>query len=121
MGIGVTVNVKQTWKGRRLLRSNASATETALDDLGRWITFEAKRRAPYRTGNLSRSIDWEPPERERPGIWRIFIFATATYAAFVELGTVFMRARPYIAPAARQGRHILGEILRKEFRRRRLG
>lgn len=94
------------------------------------IQNEAKRRAPYQTGNLRRSIhigghdDLNPeganiigkgpspvPEPEI-GETRasVYVGTDVEYAGWVELGTSKMTAQPYLRPAAdTQGDAIRGE------------
>jgi len=56
----------------------------------------ARRIVPVRTGHLRSSIFAKIEE------WVAQIGAEATYALFVELGTRYMRARPYLFPAIRE-------------------
>jgi HK97 gp10 family phage protein len=53
----------------------------------------AKQLVPVRTGHLRQSIYAEVRE------WVVNIGAEATYALFVEFGTRYMQARPYLYPA----------------------
>jgi HK97 gp10 family phage protein len=53
----------------------------------------ARQLVPVRTGHLRQSIYAEVRE------WVVQIGAEATYALFVELGTRYMQARPYLYPA----------------------
>ena len=56
----------------------------------------ARRIVPVRTGYLRSKIYAEIKE------WVALIGAEATYALFVELGTRYMRARPYLWPAIQE-------------------
>jgi HK97 gp10 family phage protein len=56
----------------------------------------AKQLAPVRTGHLSSSIYAKIQE------WVAEIGAEATYALFVEFGTRYMQARPYLYPALQE-------------------
>ena len=56
----------------------------------------AKQLAPVRTGYLRSSIYAKIEE------WVAEIGAEATYALFVELGTRYMQARPYLYPAIQE-------------------
>jgi len=56
----------------------------------------AKRIVPVRTGRLRSSIYAKVQE------WVAEIGAEATYAMFVEFGTRYMRARPYLYPAVQR-------------------
>lgn len=56
----------------------------------------AMRKAPVDTGTLKRSIMASVSEDGMEGT----VTATAEYAAYVEYGTRFMNAKPYMKPAA---------------------
>lgn len=56
----------------------------------------ARQLVPVRTGHLRSSIYAKISE------WVAEIGAEATYAMFIELGTRYMRARPFIYPAIRE-------------------
>jgi len=57
----------------------------------------ARQRVPVKTGHLRRSI------YAKIGEWVAEVGAEASYAMFVELGTRYMRARPFIYPAVQEG------------------
>ena len=59
------------------------------------IVKDAKRFVPIESGYLRSRI-----HAERPSGNSIRIVADADYAAFVELGTRYMKAQPYLRPAA---------------------
>ena len=56
----------------------------------------ARELVPVRTGHLRRSIYAKISE------WAAEIGAEATYAMFIELGTRYMKARPFIYPAVQE-------------------
>jgi len=56
----------------------------------------AKQLVPVQTGQLQRSIYFEVSE------WVAEVGAEATYAMAVELGTRYMRARPFLYPAVQE-------------------
>ncbi len=56
----------------------------------------AKQLVPVRTGYLQRSIYATIKE------WVVNIGAEAAYALFVELGTRYMKAQPYLYPAIQE-------------------
>jgi HK97 gp10 family phage protein len=63
-----------------------------------WATEIARRAqdiVPVRTGNLRDSI-----HVERNGYADYAVVASAPYAGFVEFGTRYMAAEPYLGPAA---------------------
>ena len=65
----------------------------------------SKQLVPVRTGHLRSSIYAKIRE------WVAEIGAEATYALFVELGTRYMRARPYLYPAIREHLPRLEQII----------
>ena len=60
------------------------------------VKTEATRRAPVKTGHLRSSIYSLVKD------WVVNIGAEATYALFIELGTRYLRARPYLYPSIQQ-------------------
>jgi HK97 gp10 family phage protein len=60
------------------------------------VKAEAMRLVPVRTGYLRSTIYAKIQE------WVAEIGADATYALFVELGTKYMQAHPYLDPAIQQ-------------------
>ncbi len=60
------------------------------------VKASAKRIVPVRTGHLRNSI------YSKIDGWVAQIGAEATYAYFVEFGTRFMQARPYLYPAIQE-------------------
>jgi len=65
----------------------------------------AKQLAPVRTGHLRSSIYAKIQE------WVAEIGAEATYALFVEFGTRYMAARPYLYPAIQEHLPRLEQII----------
>jgi hypothetical protein len=57
----------------------------------------AKRLCPVDTGRLRSSIAWRL-ETDARGLHAV-VGTGVTYAAYVEFGTRYMRARPYLRPA----------------------
>jgi HK97 gp10 family phage protein len=78
--------------------------------LERWaedVKALAKQLVPVRTGYLQSSIYAETGE------WDAEIGAEAAYALFVEFGTRYMQARPYLYPAIQEHLPRLEEIICK--------
>jgi HK97 gp10 family phage protein len=65
----------------------------------------AKQLAPVRTGHLRSSIYAKIQE------WVAEIGAEATYAMFVEFGTRYMQARPFLYPAIQEHLPRLEEVV----------
>jgi HK97 gp10 family phage protein len=66
----------------------------------------AKQIVPVRTGHLRQSIYAEVRD------WIARIGAEATYAIFVEFGTRYIQARPYLYPAIQAHLPMLESIIR---------
>jgi HK97 gp10 family phage protein len=60
------------------------------------VKASARQRVPVKTGNLRSSIYSKISE------WVAEVGAEAAYAMFVELGTRYMRARPFLYPAVQE-------------------
>lgn len=71
------------------------------------IKHTARKLVPVRTGYLRSTIYSKIRE------WVAEIGAEAPYAMFVELGTRYMRARPYLFPAVQQHLPRLEQIIRE--------
>lgn len=78
---------------RREMNRNAGriVREAAFD-----IEAEAKTRAPVDTGNLKNSIQ---ATRVNDLHWRVVV--GAEYGVYIEFGTRFMAAQPFLVPAWR--------------------
>lgn len=61
------------------------------------VKASAKQLVPVQTGHLRNSIYSKISE------WVAEVGAEAAYAMFVELGTRYMRARPFLFPAVQEG------------------
>lgn len=72
--------------------------EQALIAIGLTAESYAKRDCPVDTGRLRNSIT----NAVRTGEQSVYIGSNVEYAAYVELGTSRMKARPYLKPAATQ-------------------
>ena len=94
-------------------------TATTVAHLERWCTTlgdkvaevvhdDARRGAPVRSGRLRSSVYWRQASRTS---WRIG--ATAPYAVYVELGTRYMAAQPYLRPAIRRYRRVSHRGIRR--------
>lgn len=81
----------------KALKKNLSmeAVKRVVKQNGAELEAGAKRKAPVDTGTLKRSIGLE---LEDGGLTAV-VEPTAEYAAYVEFGTRFMAAQPYLKPA----------------------
>ena len=71
------------------------------------VKAEAMRKVPVKTGYLRSTIYARVQE------WAVQIGAEATYALYIELGTRYMRARPYLWPAIQEHLPQLEQIIRE--------
>ena len=74
----------------------------------------ARARCPVRTGRLRASIAGGATVKSRT---RLFLQATTHYASYVEFGTRFMRAQPYLTPAWNRAvprfRRVISDFIRE--------
>lgn len=87
--------------------AQSGMVRAVLEAAGQIVETEAKRRAPYKTGNLRRSIVHEV--RGRGKDQHAIVAATAHYAAFQEFGTSRHAAHPFLRPALLVLRRAAGE------------
>lgn len=97
----VTVRVHQ-FRIDRLLHSPRGPIGLTLERTGINVQSRAKRLCPVDTGRLRASIVTTKPTHTTREDLTVRIGSKVKYARFVELGTRFMRARPYLRPALEQ-------------------
>lgn len=93
-------------------RSHLEAAKTVVAKNGSRLQLSAKLRAPVDTGTLRRSIGLSIED----GGLTARSEATAHYAGYVELGTRFMAAQPYMKPALNAVKGQFNSDLRKLVR-----
>jgi HK97 gp10 family phage protein len=97
VAVEVSCDVKGVREFQAAMRTFQNAMQTYVHrQLVSWaadVKAEAMRRAPVKTGHLRSSIYAVVRD------WVVNIGAEATYALFVELGTRYIRARPYLWPS----------------------
>ncbi len=76
-----------------------------LADWAEDVKVEAEQQVPIRTGYLQSTIFAKGQD------WQVEMGAEAAYAAAVEFGTVYSRAKPYLAPAMEAHLPILESVL----------
>jgi HK97 gp10 family phage protein len=98
----------------QIMNAVSESVNASLLQAGEEIVSEAQRVVPVKTGYLRSTIGIL-----ESGPNSITVGATAPYSAFVELGTRFMRPRPYLSPAVN---HMvasrLQDIIIEQFNRR---
>lgn len=73
-------------------------TRQDLERIGLTIQNVARRHCPVDTGRLRSSIKSTGVKEDRKGLL-VDVGTNVTYAPFVEFGTRFMRAQPFLRPA----------------------
>ena len=100
MAIEVSCNIQGIREFQAALRTFESTMQGYVHaKLVSWaedVKTEAMQRAPVKTGHLRGSIYALVKD------WVVNIGAEATYALFIELGTRYLRARPYLWPSIQQ-------------------
>lgn len=95
-----------------VLRGLSDAMERALTRIGLEAEGYAKKECPVDTGNLRNSITHEVVQSEKA----VYIGTNVEYAAYVELGTVRTKAKPYLKPAATEHSTVYKRIMEEEMR-----
>ncbi|MFQ6073648.1 MAG: HK97-gp10 family putative phage morphogenesis protein [Candidatus Bathyarchaeia archaeon] len=97
MGVEVTIDIEGVERFQAAMQRLDSEMQRHVHrQLASWaadVKALARRIVPVRTGHLRGTIYAKIQE------WVAEIGAEATYAMFVEFGTRYMRARPYLYPA----------------------
>lgn len=74
----------------RFLAQNEEQIQKGLEDVGKMLKSEIQSAAPVKTGTLRDSVDYEVEPR------LLRIGSDVHYAPFVELGTIYMKANPFM-------------------------
>lgn len=94
-----------------VLKGISDAVERALTRIGLAAEGYAKKECPVDTGNLRNSITHEVVQSEKA----VYIGTNVEYAAYVELGTVRTKAKPYLKPAATEHSTVYKRIIEEEM------
>lgn len=105
------------WKGDEIVSNMGKATALGIDQVLALCVEDAKENHTFenQTGLLEGSIQSRPAKAvglKWVGVWGSF---AVEYAIFVESGTVKLRARPFLRPAAARQYPKLPEQIRKNF------
>jgi HK97 gp10 family phage protein len=100
MAIEITIDVTGAEEFKAAIEQFDSGMQRQVHErLANWaadVKASARQRVPVKTGNLRSSIYSKISE------WVAEVGAEAAYAMFVELGTRYMRARPFLYPAVQE-------------------
>ena len=89
-----------------------SALLRGLEKCGLTAERFAKKLAPYDTGNLRNSITHEVDDGEQAA----YIGTNVEYAPYVCLGTIHMKAQPFLKPAVADHANEYRKIIEKELK-----
>lgn len=93
-------------------RMDLNAVKTVVRKNGADMQAKSQRNAPVDTGTLKRSIGLDLSDNEMTAT----VEPTAEYAPYVELGTRFMEAQPYLKPAFEEQKKQFEKDLQKLVR-----
>lgn len=101
-------------KLEKKLRKNMdlSAVKTVVKKNGAELQTKAQKKAPVDTGTLKRSIGLSVADAGMTAE----VEPKAHYGAYVELGTRFMNAQPYLKPAFDEQKRIFKQDMNKLVR-----
>jgi len=100
MAIQINIDVAGTEEFKQAMKQFDSGMQRQVHErLANWaaeVKESAGQRVPVKTGQLRDSI------YAKIGEWVAEVGAEASYAVFVEFGTRYMRARPFLYPAVQE-------------------
>lgn len=106
MGVEIHDNSKE------ISENIKSALLRGLEKCGLTAERFAKKLAPYDTGNLRNSITHEVDDGEPA----VYIGTNVEYAPYVCLGTIHMKAQPFLKPAVNDHKDEYRKILENSLK-----
>lgn len=106
------MDIKITDNSKEVLERFHEAVLRALEMCGLEAEGYAKYGAPVDTGRLRNSISHTVVEGEQAA----YIGTNVEYAAYVELGTRYQRAQPYLKPAVANHTKEYKKIIEEEMK-----
>lgn len=94
----------------KFFAQNEEKVKKGLEDIGKMLVPEIKAATPVRTGNLRDSNDYEVSEKV------LTLYNTAEYASFVELGTIFQTAQPFMRESIYKNISKISEIMKSNLK-----
>lgn len=111
MGVKLS-GVSELKRALKTQSDTGKAVKMAVKLNGAELQQKAQRNAPVDTGNLRRSIVLSI----RDGGMTAEVTATADYSAYVEYGTRYMEAQPYMLPAFNVQKDIFVDDLKRALK-----
>ena len=106
------MNVQFTDNSKEIIEAMQQATVRALEKCGLVAEGYAKKLAPVDTGNLRNSITHEVDDGEPAA----YIGTNVEYAPYVCLGTIHMKAQPFLKPAVNDHKDEYRKILENSLK-----
>lgn len=106
------MNVKFTDNSKEVLEAMQQAAVRALEKCGLTAEGYAKKLCPVDTGNLRNSITHVVDEQEPAA----YIGSNVEYAPYVCLGTIHMKAQPFLKPAVADHANEYRKIIENELK-----
>ena len=106
------MNVQITDNSEKIIEAMQQATVRALEKCGLTAEGYAKKLAPVDTGNLRNSITHDVDDGEQAA----YIGTNVEYAPYQELGTIHMKAQPFLKPAVADHANEYRKIIENELK-----
>ena len=106
------MNVQFTDNSKEIIEAMQQATVRALEKCGLTAEGYAKKLAPVDTGNLRNSITHDVDDGEPAA----YIGTNVEYAPYQELGTIHMKAQPFLKPAVAANANTYRKIIENELK-----
>ena len=106
------MNIQFTDNSKEVLEEMQQSVVRALEKCGLTAERFAKKLAPYDTGNLRNSITHEVDDVEPAA----YIGTNVEYAPYVCLGTIHMKAQPFLKPAVADHANEYRKIIENELK-----
>ena len=106
------MDIKFTDNSKEVIEAMQQAAVRALEKCGLTAEGYAKKLCPVDTGNLRNSITHTVDEEEPAA----YIGTNVEYAPYVCLGTIHMKAQPFLKPAVADHANEYRKIIEKELK-----
>ena len=106
------MNVQFTDNSKQIIEAMQQATVRSLEKCGLTAEGYAKKLAPVDTGNLRNSITHDVDDGEPA----VYIGTNVEYAPYQELGTIHMKAQPFLKPAVADHANEYRKIIENELK-----
>ena len=106
------MDIKFTDNSKEVLEAMQQAAVRALEKCGLAAEGYAKKLAPVDTGNLRNSITHDVDDGETAA----YIGTNVEYAPYQELGTIYIKAQPFLKPAVADHANEYRKIIENELK-----